>query len=41
MRSAQNAVKYMKTSSTDKIGVSVDDSLHDGLRGIMTIVWRL
>ena len=39
MRSAESTVKYMKkkiASSTDKNGVSVDDSLHDGLRGMMS-----
>ena len=39
MRSAESAVKYMKekiSHSTDKIGVSVDDSLHTGLHGLMS-----
>lgn len=38
-RSAESAVKYMKqkiASSTDKIGVSVDDSLHAGLYSVMS-----
>ena len=39
VRSAESAVKYMKkkiASSVDKTGISVDDSLHVGLHGLMS-----
>lgn len=39
MRSAESAVKYMKkkiASSTEKHSIRVDESLHDGLHGVMS-----
>ena len=38
IKSAESAVKYLKdkiAASTQKLGVDVDDSLHNGLEGIM------